>query len=283
MRLAPILLLFALRLPAQTIDIGVFTLFRPAELRIESADRPLLLTDGEISVTLEGRQSADIHLSSHRASIHVSARDGSGADFILSVPGRIRRRFHGVLNIQPGTHYFRAVVSMDLESAVASVVAAESRPGTPLAALKAQAVVARSYYLASPARHGLFDYCDTTHCQFLREPPREGSPASRATNETRGIVLTYEGKTVAALYSARCGGETRALAEPGSGYPYFAVRCDYCRRHSRGVVEGHRLGLCQRGAADMAIRGATMREILDHYYPGAAVEPVSVDTLAQFR
>ena len=72
------------------------------------------------------------------------------------------------------------VVSMDLETAVASVVAAEQVAGTPLEALKAQAVATRSYFVATRGRHRGFDFCDTTHCQFLREPPASGHPAARA-------------------------------------------------------------------------------------------------------
>jgi peptidoglycan hydrolase-like amidase len=36
-------------------------------------------------------------------------------------------------------------------------------------------------------------------------------------------------------------------------------------------VQGHRLGLCQTGAAGMARAGAGFLEILDHYYPGTSV------------
>ena len=37
----------------------------------------------------------------------------------------------------------------------------------------------------------------------------------------------------------------------------------------RGAGWGHGVGLCQIGAAMMAERGYTYREILRHYYPGA--------------
>lgn len=161
---------------------------------------------------------------------------------------------------------------MDREVAVASVVAAEMPQSTPMEALKAQAVVARSYYAAAGPRHDAFDFCDSTHCQFLRQWPQSSERAFQATRETRGLVLTYLGKPIAALYSASCGGQTRSLEDAGSGYPYYSVRCDFCRRHSPGVVEGHQLGLCQKGAAGMARSGIGFREILDHYYPGTSVE-----------
>jgi len=52
-----------------------------------------------------------------------------------------------------------------------------------------------------------------------------------ATRETHGIVLTFEEKPFAAMFSRSCGGHTRTPTEvglPGSAYPYFSVFCDFC-------------------------------------------------------
>lgn len=203
---------------------------------------------------------------------------------MLAVPGKLQRRFLGDVEITATGGWLLPVVSMDLETAVASATAAESPPGAPLEALKTQAVVTRSNYAARP-RHARFDFCDTTHCQFLREPPAPQSPAARAAAATRGIVLEWNGAPLAALYSASCGGRTRALLNPPPGaYPYFAVdcpycvggrrvRCTYCTRSEgpwpsrRGTGAGHGFGLCQSGAAAMAAQGAGFRVILEHYYP----------------
>jgi hypothetical protein len=268
-----LLLLFSMSASAaETVDIGVFGLFRPVELRVAPASSPLLVAAANGSAILEGRQSYTIRLSHVSSAVRVSARDGSDADFRLSIPGKIDREFHGTLTVRAGDHKLIAVITMDREVAVASVVAAEMPPSTPIEALKAQAVVARSYYAAAGPRHDGFDFCDTTHCQFLRQRPEPASGAFQATQETRDLLLAYQAKPLAALYSASCGGQTRALedAEPGK-YPYYPVHCDFCRRHSPGVVQGHQLGLCQAGAAGMAVAGADFREILDHYYPGTSV------------
>src|SRR6202043_3402164 len=96
--------------------------------------------------------------------------------------------------VRSGVHKLIAVVAMDREVAVASVVAAEMPASTPLEALKAQAIVARSYYAAAGSRHDGFEFCDTTHCQFLRELPAPSVDAFRATQETRDILLAYLGK-----------------------------------------------------------------------------------------
>ncbi|MGD0296491.1 MAG: SpoIID/LytB domain-containing protein [Bryobacteraceae bacterium] len=265
-RSSALALLLTLSVSAQVLQIGVFSLFRPVELRVSPVSGALLVTTGDSRIILEGRQAFTT-----TAPVRVSALDGSDADFRLSIPGKIERRFHGILTVQAGDHKLIAVVAMDREVAVASVVAAEMPPATPMEALKAQAIVARAYFAASGPRHDAFDFCDSTHCQFLREWPQPSNDAFQATRETRGLVLAYLGKPFAALYSASCGGQTRSLDGDGAGYPYYSVSCDFCRRHSPGLVEGHQLGLCQRGAAGMARLGAGYREILDHYYPGTSV------------
>jgi peptidoglycan hydrolase-like amidase len=270
-----IFLFFGFSLSAEVVEIGVFGLFRPVELRVTPASGPLLVTNGDARVELEGRQSFSIRVGRFSGTVRVGARDGSATDFRLSVPGKIERQFHGALLVRALPHKLQAVVSMDREVAVASVVAAEMPPTAPLEALKAQAVVARSYYAAGHDRHAGFAFCDTTHCQFLRAWPAATSPPFRATQETRGLVLEYLGQPLAALYSASCGGQTRALEETDGeetgAYPYYSVPCDFCRRHSPGVVRGHQLGLCQAGAAGMAASGATFQAILDHYLPGTAI------------
>jgi stage II sporulation protein D len=95
-------------------------------------------------------------------------------------------------------------------------------------------VVTRSYFRAGRGRHHNFDFCDLTHCQFLREPPPPGSAAAEAVRATQGLVITYEEKPVAAMFTRSCGGRTRTPAElglPVNGYPYFGVVCDYCHQN----------------------------------------------------
>jgi peptidoglycan hydrolase-like amidase len=176
-----------------------------------------------------------------------------------------------------------SVVSMDLETAVASVVAAEQIASTPLEALKAQAIAARSYLVASRGRHRGFDFCDTTHCQFLREPPAPNRRAAQAARDTAGQVIAYRDRTIPAFYSASCGGHTLTLADVGrpaaDGYPYFSVECAYCGHHMNGQRQGHGLGLCQVGAADLAAtRHATCADILAHYYPGTNLMGLKLDS-----
>jgi peptidoglycan hydrolase-like amidase len=244
-----------------TLRIAVFVLFHPTQLEVRPAVGNVLAIESEGQTrVLEPGSSARFDLSAP-ALTRVTGRAGRETDFVLSVPGKIERRFHGVLEVRRKQDELQSVVTMDREIAVASAVAAESPPGEALEGQKAQAVVSRSFYAAARGRHTGFDYCDTTHCQFLRQPPGAGELAFEAAAATRNLVLAYRGAVFPALYSANCGGHTDALGQTG-GYTYFAVECPM-----RGEREGHGIGLCQRGAAKMAAQGANFRTILEHYYP----------------
>jgi peptidoglycan hydrolase-like amidase len=250
------------------VTISVFGLFRPVELEVRPAHGSMLVVESNgRKRQLEG---GDMALLTGPAS--VTGRDGGDAEFVLSVPRRIRREFHGRLVVRVDAGHLTAIVQMDRETAVASIVAAEGPADAPPEARKAQAVVTRSFLAAARGRHGGFDFCDTTHCQFLRELPAAGSPARRAQEDTRGLAVAYRGRVIAALYSADCGGHTRTLEEAGwraGEYPYFSVECPVS-----GVVAGHRIGMCQVGAAEMARRGSTFREILAHYFPAVTIQEV---------
>ncbi len=258
---------------AAAVHIGVFGLFHPMQFDIMPVQGQVLIVEAEgRTSTLEG--SASVRL---RSPAHVAGRDGREAAFVLSVPGKIRREFHGTLEIRRDGAHLEAIVEMSREVAVSSIVAAEGADATPPEARKAQAIVARSFLEAARGRHRDFDFCDTTHCQFLREPPSGSNSAFRAAAETRGQVLMYNGRVIAALYSADCGGHTRALKDSdwrgttdAAAYPYFGVECPV-QDPLKNRVSGHRVGMCQVGAAEMARRGAGFREILAHYFPATVI------------
>ena len=271
------------------VRVGVFGLFHPGALAVSAAEDAISLRSERDGCVLRGGDQARVNLDGGSVrvtcaaaafsarSVRVTGPSGGPADLEVGVPGKIGRRFHGRLDLTSTGRELVPVVSMDLETAVASVVAAEQIASTPLEALKAQAVAARSFFAAARGRHHGFDFCDTTHCQFLREAPAADHPAARATRETASLVLAFRGAPMAAFYSASCGGRTRTLADAGleaaDGYPYFSVACAYCARRYGGDRTGHGVGLCQQGAAALAAeRGASFTDILQHYYPGTTLE-----------
>lgn len=237
----------SLPLHAAEVRIGVLSLFQPQTLVVRApAEKALRVVAGNASRDLEPGGRLELRASGAAVAfggaaeggqaslITMSARDGGPASFFLSVPKRIERRYEGVLTVRSVNGRLQAVVACDLETAVAASVAAETSPGTPLEALKAQAIAVRSYYLAVRGAHSGFDFCDTTHCQFFGSPPAPGSAAARATRETAGIVVSWRGQVLAARYCAACGGRTRSLRDVGEqprNYPFYAVDCQPCLDH----------------------------------------------------
>jgi len=234
----------------ESVHVGVLGLFRPQEFRLSAREgEALVVQAGAQSITLEkssGVESTTIKIADSQvivmagdrtlraSSITVTGRQNEPVDFVLAIPGKITRRYRGILEMIPSSGSLMAVVTLDLETAVGSVVAAESDADTPLEALKAQAVATRSYFISGRGRHREFDFCDTTHCQFLRNPPASGSVAAKAVEATRGLVLEYNTHPFAAMYTPSCSGRTRTPSELGlstGAYPYYAVDCEYCRAH----------------------------------------------------
>ena len=231
------------------VTVSVLGLFHPRELVVSApAARALVLQAGDQSVVLEnpGVSSANVRMDGSDVIISAGSRElrsnrvtvagrrNESEDFILEVPGKIRRQYHGTLELRPSSAGLLSVVTLDLETAVASVVAAENSPDAPLEALKAHTIAARSYFVAGRGRHRDFDFCDTTHCQFLRAAPAAGSRVAAAVEATRGLVLAYQSRAFAPMYTRSCSGQTRTPVQvglPAAPYPYFSVDCEHCRLH----------------------------------------------------
>jgi peptidoglycan hydrolase-like amidase len=265
-------LLLAQLAAAQEIRIGVLGLFHPHQLELRALPGQALVIQGANKILVlersSGQDAATVTASGDQLTLQVdnqilktsmiraaSRRDGP-TDFTLSVPGKLGRRYHGILEVKSAAGVLVAVVRMDLETAVASAVQAESDSDTPLEALKAQAVATRSYFVATRGKHHDFDFCDTTHCQFLREPPPPDSDFARAAFATRGLILAFRDQVVAAMFARSCGGRTRTPQEVGMsnhGYPYFPVTCAYCLRNpwrwTRPISESEADDLNRRGEA----------------------------------
>ena len=110
-----------------------------------------------------------------------------------------------------------ATLTLALEDYVYGVLAAEGSVEGELEALKALAVVSRTYALRNLRRHARdgFDLCDSTHCQrFTPVRDRGARPEfyellGRAVRETAGGVLRDRaGRVAESYFSASCGGAT---------------------------------------------------------------------------
>ena len=132
-----------------------------------------------------------------------------------------------------------AVRRVPLEEYVAGTILSEVAPASGDERLieqmhEVQAVVARTYAMASRGRHAAdgFDVCSTTHCQ-LYEPSRLqtsrwAASARTAAARTSGMVLWHKQAPVTALFHADCGGHTSTAVNVwgGTARPYITARPD---------------------------------------------------------
>jgi SpoIID/LytB domain protein len=118
--------------------------------------------------------------------------------------------YRGKIEVFANTHGTVTVVNViGLEDYVKGVVPNElSYPA--LEALKAQAIAARTYALKNRGQFGSegFDLLPTTRSQVYRGLSSETPLTTRAVDETRGVVATYHGEPINALYTSTCGGRT---------------------------------------------------------------------------
>jgi len=116
---------------------------------------------------------------------------------------------------------------LNLEDYLFGVVPAEMGPSIydEVEALKAQAVAARTYAVRNMGQFASegFDICPGPACQAYSGFSAEADLSTRAVRETAGMIMTYEGAPIDALYTATCGGETSDVGTmfPGRNEPYL--------------------------------------------------------------
>jgi SpoIID/LytB domain protein len=122
----------------------------------------------------------------------------------------------------------RLVNVLNLEDYVEGVVGAEMPSVSPLEALKAQALIARTHALfikRVSKRHKKegYDICDEQHCQVYSGLRAENERTRAAVVATRGAIGTYKGQLAHMIYSSNCGGSSQSGDDIGWGHvPYWS-------------------------------------------------------------
>lgn len=91
-----------------------------------------------------------------------------------------------------------------------------------LAALKAQAIAARSYVMAQ-TDNGAKSICATTYCQVFKSDPKGGN-WEQAVSQTAGQVMIQTGKPITAYFSSTHGGYVYQTGDIGWSQTSFTKR-----------------------------------------------------------
>jgi stage II sporulation protein D len=162
------------------------------------------------------------------------------------------RGYRGTLLLVADGGKLWAVNYVNLRVYLYSVVGAEVSPSWPTAALKAQAIAARSYaltYYFKPANK-LYHLGSDEYYQVYRGIESEADTTRTAVEQTAGSFVSYRGGIVESLYAA----SDDIVAE---------------------AFQGH--GMSQLGALKLAEQGYTYEQILKNYYPKTKVGRIEVD------
>lgn len=114
---------------------------------------------------------------------------------------------------------FSIVNLVRAEDYLKGVVPHEMPPGSDPKALKAQAIIARTYLLNNRSRHNEdgFELCSTTDCQVYGGIKKEVASTNAAVEQTRGMVLAFGDNLANALFFSTCGGRTSSYSDIWTG------------------------------------------------------------------
>ena len=197
--------------------------------RLETAGIDATIEGNEtVAQTQSTANNGPVRLTSRPAlpSREVVASSGAGKMFSSSAPVQFASDDEQNAPVRYNDHPYRGrievftnlrgtltvVNELGLEDYVRGVVANELSPGgyPAIEAQKAQAIAARTYALKNRGQFMAqgFDLLPTTRSQVYRGLTSENPLSTRAVDETRGIIATYNGEPINALYTSTCGGRT---------------------------------------------------------------------------
>jgi len=164
-----------------------------------------------------------------------------------------------------GSSGITLINELPLEDYLKGVVPAEMPSKWNTEALRAQAIAARSYAVATrnAGKHAskLFDLGDNTQDQAYGGASAEKPATTKAVEDTKGIVIVQDKRGVLpAYYHASSGGQTRVW-NSGSSFLHSVPSVD-------GNVKknGHGVGMSQHGANNLAAQGWNAYQILNYFY-----------------
>jgi stage II sporulation protein D len=145
---------------------------------------PLSITGGPGGLRLHGRAQNDVSNGSYRGSLELRPAAIGGVS---------------------------AINALDLESYVRGVVAGEMPASWPAEALRAQAVAARTYALATTKAGDGFDQYADTRSQVYNGMSGEKATTDAAVAGTAGEIVVFNGKPIVTYYFSTSGGRTENI------------------------------------------------------------------------
>ena len=258
----------------QTIDdlefrVSLFSLLKPGMIDVQSPDQKMRFSTRNeerecrrlsVRSTAEGRLAVIFDGIDRRIVETLTLRPETAGGFIrIRVPFLPERTYSGWLEIAPVSHHLKVIIVLPLREYLYGVVGSEM--GSETEALKAQAILSRTFALANRNRHSGegFDFCDTTHCQHFTGRARAAGPIRAAVEATAAQVLSGPDPICGVFFHSTCGGHTN---DAGRGYPCL-----------RGVDDGRNCSISPHYRWRLKIPEEKWKSLLRAFAPGGSAEP----------
>ena len=211
-----------------------------------TSEMPMVVLDsaGRQVQAIKEHQSAMI--SGDGGSVRVNGQSMGTTISIQNAQGRygselqtLGKTYRGAITVYANGSGTMSVVNvLGLEQYVQGVVPEEVVPSWPAPALEAQAVAARTYALHSMkhSQNSIYDIGTTTADQVYGGKSSEFASTNTAVKRTHGMVLTYQGQPINALFHSDGGGYTEDSVNLwGNDLPYLKGVVDYSNHEGTTV------------------------------------------------
>ena len=177
------------------------------------------------------------------------------------------KRFRGCLEVKRIDGSDMTLINvLPLEEYLYGVVPYEIQASSHPEALKAQAVAARTYSVNNLGKYNRlnFDMCGTVYSQVYKGYNGETAATNKAVDDTKGEIVTYNGKPAAVFYFSSSGGRTEDVKNVwgSTGYPYLVSVEDKYESGTSWRYEWEVSYTAKKIAEIMASRGFDIGNIL---------------------
>lgn len=276
--------------PAQEPEIRVALSIGSDRVVVGGQGNVAAVTAGTPAFTIEQDQPVTV-VSDGRALVVDGGSEPARYEsltFVSLTPGRFvtlaGKPFRGVMEAFVRNGRLTAVNRLPVEDYLLGVVTAEMgrRTGQEVAALRAQAVVSRTYALRNRGRFSGegYDLRATVADQAYGGVEAESPEGAAAVRGTTGEVLTYGGQLITALFHSTCGFRT---ATPGEVFRSFTNE-PYLRSVSDARPGGYYCDISPRFRWRVEWDAATLGDILRRTLPEAlGIDAQAVDVVREVR
>lgn len=220
--------------PEQPVRVGIGR--SQTAVEVTAPQGLYVIAEGAIHWDVPAGQSVQLKLASGAIEVVGLAERFTGpVRLVPKAPGGTenpityqRKPYRGEIEVlvSPKGGKLSVVNVVNVEDYVKGVVALEMPSKWPEEALKAQAVAARTYVLASLGGYADegFDVVDTTQSQVYGGIRAEVASTDAAVDATRGEVVTYMGKVATTFFHSSSGGHTENNETIFAGKPVAYLR-----------------------------------------------------------